>query len=199
MPTFRSVTECFGTLPYYRMSDVVCDTLAKIVADGGGAASRRRLLELEERLWSAAIERSTPADGAVDTLLRLRQAGIRTGIVSYADTAVFRGLLNHTGLAGLSDVELCSEQAQSCKPHPTIFLRALAEVGTAPRHAMFVGDSISADIVGGNRVGMRTVLVTGRQFSVDTNRSDPEAEPTHRITHLTETLGLVRGLSPRVC
>ena len=46
MPTFRSVSECFGSLSYYRMSDVVCDTLAQIVTDGGGAASRRRLLEL---------------------------------------------------------------------------------------------------------------------------------------------------------
>jgi HAD superfamily hydrolase (TIGR01509 family) len=191
MPTFRSVTECFGTLPYYRMSDVVCDTLAQIVTDGGGVASRRRLLELEELMWCAAIERSTPADGAVDTLSRLRRAGIRTGIVSYADTPVFRGLLEHTGLAGLCDVELCSEQARSCKPHPTIFLKALAEVGTAPRHAMFVGDSIGADIVGGNRVGMRTVLLRGREFTQDTNRTDPEAQPTHCITHLVDTLGLI--------
>ena len=51
-------------------------------------------------MWSAAIERSTPADGAVETLTRLRQAGIRTGIVSYADTSVFRGLLDAHGTGG---------------------------------------------------------------------------------------------------
>ena len=191
MPAFRSVSECFGSLPYYRMSDVVCDTLAKIITDGGGAASRRRLLDLEQLMWSAAIEHSTPAEGAIDTLSRLRRAGIRTGIVSYADTPVFRGLLEHTGLAGLCDVELCSEQARSCKPHPTIFLKALAAVGTAPRQAMFVGDSVGADIVGGNRVGMRTVLLRGREFTQHTNQTDREAQPTHCITHLVDTLGLI--------
>ena len=165
----------------------MCDTLAQ---SSPGGAARRRLLT-SNNLWSAAIEQSAPADGAVDTLIRLRQSGIRTGIVSYADTSVFRGLLEHTGLAGLCDVELCSEQARSCKPHPTIFLKALAEVGTAPGHAMFVGDSIDADIIGGNRVGMRTVLLTGREYTLNTNRSDTDAEPTYRITHLTDTLGLV--------
>jgi FMN phosphatase YigB (HAD superfamily) len=58
---------------------------------------------------------------------------------------------------------------------------------------MFVGDSIGTDIVGGNRVGMQTALLTGRQFTLDTKRSDPEAHPTHRITHLTEVLELVCG------
>jgi HAD superfamily hydrolase (TIGR01509 family) len=191
MPAFRSVTESYGSLPYYRMSDVVCDTLAQIIGEGGSAVRKRRLLELEELMWSAAIEQSTPADGAVETLTRLHHAGIRTGIVSYADIPVFRALLERTGLAGLCDVEICSEQARSCKPHPTIFLRALAEVGTAPRHSMFVGDAVDADIVGGNRVGMRTALVTGREFTLDTKRDDPEAQPTYLITHLTDIVGLV--------
>jgi HAD superfamily hydrolase (TIGR01509 family) len=191
MPVFRSVTESYGSLPYYRMSDVVCDALAQIITEGGGAAKKRRLLELEELMWSAAIQRSRPADGAIETLTRLRQAGIRTGIVSYADIQVFRALLERTGLAGLCDVELCSEQARSCKPHPSIFLRALAEVGTAPRHSMFVGDAVDADIVGGNRVGMRTALLTGRELTLDTKRDDPEAQPTYLVTHLTEILELV--------
>ena len=77
---------------------------------------------------------------------------------------MFDGLLQQTGLAGLTDVELCSEMARSCKPDPAIFLQALAAVGVAPDRAMFVGDSVEADIVGGNRVGMRTALLSAREL-----------------------------------
>ena len=49
------------------------------------------MLELEQCMWAAAIPEAVAADGAIDTLMLLRDAGIRTGIVSYADTRVFRG------------------------------------------------------------------------------------------------------------
>ena len=101
-------------------------------------------------------------------------------------------MLSQTGLAGLTDVELCSEEAESCKPHPRIFLHALAAIDTAPANALFVGDSIEADIIGANRVGMRTALLSGREFNLTTDAmTEPgAAQPTHRITNLIEVANL---------
>lgn len=43
------------------------------------------------------------------------------------------------------------------KPEPPIFRMALARMGVEPRQAAMVGDSLEADIRGGQRVGMRTI------------------------------------------
>ena len=147
---------------------------------------------LEQLLWSAAIPTATPADGAIETLKRLRVAGIHTAIVSYADIAVFEALLTQTRLAGLTDAEVCSEVARSCKPHPEIFHHALRTIGVDPSAAMFVGDDADTDIVGGNRIGMRTALVSGRQFTLgDGSTGDPEAQPDHHIDRLIDVVDLV--------
>lgn len=198
MPIMQEVSAEYAPRAYYRMSDVVCELFARLIAEFGCAASQHEMLELEQCMWAAAIPKAAAADGAIETLMLLRDAGIRTGIVSYADTRVFRGLLNQTGLAGLTDVELCSEEAESCKPHPRIFLQALAAIDTAPANALFVGDSIEADIIGANRVGMRTALLSGREFNLTTApMTEPEAQPTHRITNLIEVANIPLGLTLR--
>ena len=85
-----------------------------------------------------------------------------------------------------------------CKPHPRIFLQALAAIDTAPANTLFVGDSIDADIIGANRVGMRTALLSGREFNLATSpMTEPEAQPTHRITNLIDIANLPLGLTLR--
>ncbi len=44
------------------------------------------------------------------------------------------------------------------KPHPSLFLRALSELGVAPGEAVFVGDRLVDDVAGAQAVGMRAVL-----------------------------------------
>jgi hypothetical protein len=91
-------------------------------------------------------------------LTELRESGIRTGIVSYADIAVFDGCSSRAALPA-SPTSLCSEMARSCKPDPAIF--RTAAVSVAPDRAMFVGDSVEADIVRG-RVGSHAAALGPR-------------------------------------
>jgi FMN phosphatase YigB (HAD superfamily) len=107
---------------------------------------------------------------------------------------VFEALLKVTGLAGLTDAEVCSEVARSCKPHPEIFHYALRKIGVDASDAMFVGDDVDTDIVGGNRVGMRTALLSGRQFTIGNgSNGDPEARPDRHIHRLLDVVDLVIG------
>lgn len=46
------------------------------------------------------------------------------------------------------------------KPFRGGFRRALALTGTAPAHTAMIGDQLLSDILGGNRAGMHTILVT---------------------------------------
>jgi FMN phosphatase YigB (HAD superfamily) len=43
------------------------------------------------------------------------------------------------------------------KPHPSIFLSALAQLDVAPKHAVMVGDSLRHDVEGALNVGMRAI------------------------------------------
>jgi uncharacterized protein len=48
---------------------------------------------------------------------------------------------------------------KALKPFPFAFRRALRECGTSAEHAAVVGDQIFTDILGGNLLHMRTILV----------------------------------------
>ena len=194
MVAFRKVSHECADKPFYLMRDVICRALEQLIVTCGHSPTRNELIHLEQLLWTAAIPTATPADGAIETLTRLRDAGIRTGIVSYADIPVFEALLKQTRLAGSTDIEICSEVARSCKPHPEIFHTALRSIGVDPSDAMFVGDDIDTDIVGGNRIGMRTALLSARQFTVgDGSTNGPETQPDHHLDSLNDVINIVIG------
>jgi HAD superfamily hydrolase (TIGR01549 family) len=182
---------------FYLMRDVMCATFERAISAHGHNATTRELVALDRLMWSEAIPTAVAAEGAIETITALRSAGIRTGIVSYADITVFEALLEQAGLAGLTDIEVCSEMARSCKPDPAIFLMALDGIGVPPARAMFVGDSVESDVVGGNRLGMRTVLLSGREFAIGAGSSDaPITHPDYHANHLVDVLDLLDG-APR--
>ena len=192
MVAFRSVSQECADQPFYLMRDIICRALERLIVNSGHSPTRNELLHLEQLFWTSAIPTATPTDGAIETLTRLRDIGIRTGIVSYADITVFEALLKLTGLAGTTDVEVCSEVARSCKPHPEIFHHALRSIGVDPSEAMFVGDDIDTDIVGGNRIGMHTALLSARQFTVgDGSTNGPETQPDHHLDSLLDVIDIV--------
>jgi HAD superfamily hydrolase (TIGR01509 family) len=192
MEAFRTVSHEYASRRFYLMRDVICEALKRLLNSCGHQATRNELIHLERLFWTAAVPTATLADGAIETLTLLRDAGIRTAIVSYADIPVFEALLKQTGLAGSTDVEVCSEVARSCKPHAEIFHRALRTIGVEPSDAMFVGDSVADDIVGGNRIGMRTTLLSPGEFTLgDRSNDDPETRPDHHVDGLLDIVDLV--------
>ena len=80
----------------------------------------------------------------------------------------------HFELDGLIDVAVSSSQHGYMKPHPSIFEAALKLAGVAAADAIMVGDSLTQDIDGARRVGMRGVLVrrSDAGHSADTHVSD---------------------------
>ncbi|MDO8056572.1 MAG: HAD family hydrolase [Candidatus Hermodarchaeota archaeon] len=69
-------------------------------------------------------------------------------------------------------VMLGSVEQHIAKPEPEGFLRSLSTLNTSPHQAVMVGDS-SSDIIGGNRVGMITVLVERPDQPIPLNLRPP--------------------------
>lgn len=101
-----------------------------------------------------------PGQPAKDWLNKMKENGLKTCIVS-------NNMFRHkriTSIAAAFDVPCVSE---ALKPFPYGLRRALGITGTLPSETMLIGDQLFTDILGGNFLGIRTVLVrpvSGAEF-----------------------------------
>ena len=144
--------------------------------------------------------------GADQALRSLVEAGWKLVIVSN-QSAIARGLLTEEGLdrvhgelrrqlrergVNLDGIYFCpyhpegtveryAKESPDRKPHPGIFQAALDRTGLEAKHTMFVGDSLTADIVGARRMGMVAVLKSRHEVPVDAS-----IRPDHQIARLSQ-------------
>jgi putative hydrolase of the HAD superfamily len=96
----------------------------------------------------------------VDTLVRLRSAGFRLGLISNADVSEVAAW-SQSPLCGLFDAEVFSCYAGCVKPEPEIYLQCLKALVLKPADCLFVGDGGSGELEGAREVGMQPVFVSG--------------------------------------
>ena len=121
-----------------------------------------------------AWEASEPSAEVARWVAALRAAGMGVCIVSNSLTSRARRVGAALGVPVVS---------WALKPAPWAFRRALRVLGTSPSQTVLVGDQLFTDILGGNWVGLRTVLVdplSSREF------------PTTRLVRRLEALALRR-------
>ncbi len=93
-----------------------------------------------------------PIDGIRELLVRLRDSGVRTGLVSTTCSAHILTLLNRFGLTGLFDVIVCGDMVNRRKPNPEPYRTAMGFLGVEPGRVVVVEDSptgISAGVASG--------------------------------------------------
>jgi pyrophosphatase PpaX len=101
-----------------------------------------------------------PYEGVRETLLELRAAGRRLGIVtSKSRDAVDLAWDVLPWCRGLFDVEITSDDTEFHKPRPEPVLAALERLGAGIEGACYVGDA-PFDIEAGNAAGVTTIAVT---------------------------------------
>lgn len=98
--------------------------------------------------------------GAREALLRLRTAGVVTGVVSNFDGRL-PGILAGLGLAELLGVVMLPGEARAAKPDPRIFALALARLGVPPEAACFVGNDRERDLAGARAAGLTAIDASG--------------------------------------
>ncbi len=96
----------------------------------------------------------------VPSLLTKLKEKYKLGLVSnFAYAPGFWNILRHFNLTRFFDVVVVSGEFGLRKPHPKIFEEAIKTLGVEASEAVFVGDSLKADIYGAKRLGFKTILV----------------------------------------
>lgn len=166
------------------------------------------LAEITALLVDGDLIRIHADDDTGPTLAALKDRGLRLGAVSntYSSGQVIRRQLAERGLLPYLDSVVASSDVLVLKPHPAIFRRALEELEVRPEEAVFVGDSLIADVRGAQALGIRGVL-SHQYRQEDPKGPPPDAQvqglkpwldgrpPDHIIERLAEIVDYVEGLN----
>lgn len=94
-------------------------------------------------------------EGAVETVRTLNQS-YKLGIITNSTKETQIKKLNTLNIKKYFQEFVFSEEVGSRKPDDQIFLTAVNRVDEEPENCLYVGDSFNRDIIGANRIGMRT-------------------------------------------
>lgn len=97
-------------------------------------------------------------DDVLPALQRLKERGLRTGIISNWDRRL-KSLFDGLGLTPHVDTIVSSAQVGLRKPDPRIFELACERLGVDPVRCVHVGDHEYADVLGASAVGMTPILI----------------------------------------
>lgn len=100
-----------------------------------------------------ALLGTEPYPGVVDTLVRLRGNGLRTGVATNSDARSAAIVLGAHGLAGHLDTVVTVDQVAGPKPNPESILLAVEQLGVRPDEVVFVGDA-PADMIAARAAGV---------------------------------------------
>jgi putative hydrolase of the HAD superfamily len=138
--------------------------------------------------------------GIAEALHSLHAQGYRLAIVADARPNTPLNVLKQHGLLDLFECLSVSETVGAEKPDARLFLHALQALHVSeddyPR-VMMVGNNLERDIVGANRLGLRSVYfhANDRRRSIPMNRLEA---PRHTVTSAQEFLDLVGALEVEV-
>ncbi|HWE80067.1 MAG TPA: HAD-IA family hydrolase [Gaiellaceae bacterium] len=102
-----------------------------------------------------------PRPGALAVLAKLRDRGLRLGLMSACSEEV-PAVWPETELAGLFDTETFSASCGLMKPDPEMYHHTAEALGVEPSGCLFVGDGANDELGGAARVGMTPVLYVPR-------------------------------------
>jgi 2-haloalkanoic acid dehalogenase type II len=123
------------------------------------------------------------------SLNRLKQMGVRLGLVSNAYEEDIDAILNKAGLEkSLFDVVVGVNTIRKGKPQPDIFRYALGKLGVKPEETLFVGDHVDNDYRGAKAVGMHALLIERDDKSTDGTSDLERVKNLHEIFKFIEQI-----------
>lgn len=128
-------------------------------------------------------------DGAVEMLQAL-YGSFHLYLATNGTASVQKSRLKSAEIEPFFEQIFISEELGCNKPETAFFERCFAAIPDFKKEeAVMVGDSLTSDILGGIRAGIRTIW-----FNKDLKESSGEIRPDHTIKALSELPGLLRSM-----
>ena len=190
---------CENITNYYHIRDV--DLIERPVEE-----SLRKTLEhfgvesLSTSVLNQAIEdmfTSTEAYWQIEadthsTLTELRKKGYRLAIISNAsNTPDINRLIDKHNLRGYFEQIVISAEEKIRKPDSRIYQRALTRMNVEARHAMMVGDTLTADIMGAKQMDILSVWIRRRADRPENTLTLERIKPDYTISDLRSLINLL--------
>lgn len=121
---------------------------------------RERFVELYQHYYKIDHDNLTRLfPGTIELMSRLKELGLKLGLVTSKGRPVTERTLKYTRLEGFMETVVTAHDVSNTKPHPAPVEKALIALGAVPERAIMVGDS-SFDILTGKNAGTRTLGVS---------------------------------------
>jgi HAD superfamily hydrolase (TIGR01662 family) len=140
-----------------------------------------------KHLWEGTLKKLPYLD---EVMTELKKKGYKLGIITNTVTSReehVRTALRKIDVEKYFDVIITSVDVEHEKPDERIFMTALRKLNVKPKDTVMVGNRISADIVGGNRMDMKTILFKWNKRYPEKITSSEE-QPTRTINSFKELL-----------
>jgi len=146
---FRNVRELFGI------------STKRVLSKYGITLTYDKVGELNTVYKKMLDEAVAVTPSVKKTLGVLHSEGYDMGLVSNGDT---EELLEHmNGVKEYFDVVITSEDLNLYKPDPRIFAEAVRRVGVHKEQAAFIGDTLTSDVLGAKKAGIKSVWYNRRK------------------------------------
>lgn len=123
------------------------------------------------------------------TLIELLKRGIRLGVVSDAPREQVWLRLCSLSLQHLFDAVVTFDDTGERKPSPAPFREVLRQLDVEPHESFMVGDWAERDVVGGRKIGMKTVFARyGDDFGTVDSGADHDIDDPMELVAIVDAL-----------
>ncbi|MCL2443189.1 MAG: HAD family hydrolase [Treponema sp.] len=137
---------------FYEYQTGITAKILSVPAEG----LKEKIDRLMYRGWEPLFKKVKLFKGVMETLNSLRKAGYKLGLLSDFPPET---KLENLGISGIWDAVLCSELCGALKPHPLSFNKLADAMGLPPEKIMYIGNSLSYDVAGAAKTGMKTAWI----------------------------------------
>ncbi len=169
-------SEDLAEIDFFEIISVILSDLGVEISDGLPA-------KFVDSYYEPTTEQITLIPGAVELLSKLKDAGLKIGLISNSIfPAIFhRDEMRRFNILRYFDFTIFSSEVMIRKPNKEIYLKALSLTKTQSERTVFVGDRLLEDVAGPQAVGMKAIL----KFDERRDYSDP-VEPYRTVHSLDE-------------